>query len=65
MESAAERAEKIQKMEKIAEQESQDAAKDIKKTTHRRPPYVQEGINGLKAVHTPTPFERLVNPKLK
>ena len=65
MESAAERAEKIQKMEKIAEQESQNAAKDIKKTTHRRPPYVQEGINGLKAVHTPTPFERLVNPKLK
>ena len=65
MESAAERAEKIQKMEEIAEQESQDAAKDVKKTTHRRPPYVQEGINGLKAVHTPTPFERLVNPKLK
>jgi|GEM_PF-67419 len=65
MESAAERAEKIQKMEKIAEQESQNAAKDIKKITHRRPPYVQEGINGLKAVHTPTPFERLVNPKLK
>ena len=65
MESAAERAEKIQKMEEIAEQESQNAAKDIKKTTHRRPPYVQEGINGLKAVHTPTPFERLVNPKLK
>ena len=65
MESAAERAEKIQKMEKMAEQESQNAAKDIKKTTHRRPPYVQEGINGLKAVHTPTPFERLVNPKLK
>ena len=62
---AAERAEKIQKMEEIAEQESQNAAKDIKKTTHRRPPYVQEGINGLKAVHTPTPFERLVNPKLK
>ena len=65
MESAAERAEKIQKMEEIAEQESQNAAKDIKKATHRRPPYVQEGINGLKAVHTPTPFERLVNPKLK
>jgi hypothetical protein len=61
----AEGAEKIQKMEKIAEQESQNAAKDIKKITHRRPPYVQEGINGLKAVHTPTPFERLVNPKLK
>ena len=57
---AAERAEKIHAMEKAAEQESKKAAEKAKYAR-----YVQKGINGLKAVHTPTPFERLVNPKLK
>jgi len=64
MESAAERAEKIQKMEKAAEEVSQRKVAKIEKTGPKQR-YVQEGINGLKAVHTPTPFEKLVNPKLK
>ena len=65
MESAAERAEKIQKMEKAAEEVSQRKVAKIEEKTGLKQRYVQEGINGLKAVHTPTPFEKLVNPKLK
>ena len=65
MESATERAEKIQKMEKAAEEVSQRKVAKIKEKTGLKQRYVQEGINGLKAVHTPTPFEKLVNPKLK
>ena len=60
----AEGAEKIQKMEKAAEEVSQRKVAKIEKTGPKQR-YVQEGINGLKAVHTPTPFEKLVNPKLK
>ena len=65
MESATERAEKIQKMEKAAEEVSQRKVAKIEAKTELKQRYVQEGINGLKAVHTPTPFEKLVNPKLK
>ena len=65
MESATERAEKIQKMEKAAEEVSQRKVAKLKEKTGFQQRYVQEGINGLKAVHTPTPFEKLVNPKLK
>ena len=65
MESAAERAEKIQKMEKAAEEVSQRKVAKLKEKTGFQQRYVQEGVNGLKAVHTPTPFEKLVNPKLK
>ena len=61
----AEGAEKIQKMEKAAEEVSQRKVAKIEAKTELKQRYVQEGINGLKAVHTPTPFEKLVNPKLK
>ena len=62
---AAEGAEKIQKMEKAAEEVSQRKVAKLKEKTGFQQRYVQEGVNGLKAVHTPTPFEKLVNPKLK
>lgn len=61
----AEGAEKIQKMERAAEEVSQRKVAKIEAKTELKQRYVQEGINGLKAVHTPTPFEKLVNPKLK
>ena len=56
---AQDRAAEIRKMEEAAKKASQDAAAAEKKAGGR-PRFVQKGINGLKAVHTPTPFERLV-----
>ena len=56
---AQDRAAEIHKMEEAAKKASQDAAATEKKAGGR-PRYIQKGINGLKAVHTPTPFERLV-----
>ena len=56
---AQDRAAEIHKMEEAAKKASQDAAATEKKAGGR-PRYIQKGINGLKAVHTPTPFERVV-----